>query len=312
MIIINLNHKVLRATLTLLLITLGSVSAPFADYITFTVEQNRTLVPVTIGNSRTLSIILDTGMILDGLLIYNPSLIDSISLPEAIPVRVPGAGGGPPSEGFMTDSAAYSIDTTVLTNQRIIMLSSGPLSGFNSDGVLGHSIFGHFRVSLNYDHNLLRLFPPDSIQVDSTWVSIPLYFKSNTIPWMDIMVAIDDQDPVPISVYIDLASGDAIELLDKPGMKYKLPEVTKEAYLGTGLSGDIYGHRGVVSEVRIGPFTLTDVSAAIAPAHIRSKQPGADAIIGNDLLRRFNIIFDYQKRQLYIKPNQFFGKSFYG
>jgi hypothetical protein len=52
-------------------------------------------------------------------------------------------------------------------------------------------------------------------------------------------------------------------------------------------------------------YTLYDVPTAFAPAEVRSKQEGADGIIGNDALRRF-----YSGQRLYIRPNRPFGKSF--
>jgi len=48
------------------------------------VLRNKTIVPVRIDESRTLDILLDTGMTFDGLLIYNPDLIDSIALDNAM------------------------------------------------------------------------------------------------------------------------------------------------------------------------------------------------------------------------------------
>jgi len=80
--------------------------------------------------------------------------------------------------------------------------------------------------------------------------------------------------------------------------------------LGRGLSGDIYGKEGIISKLKIGSFELSEVIAKIAPAQVRSKQVGADAVIGNDALRSFNLIFDYSNKLLYIKPNKYFETKF--
>jgi len=76
------------------------------------------------------------------------------------------------------------------------------------------------------------------------------------------------------------------------------------------LGGDINGKRGKISKVSIGPFELSDVAAAFAPAEVRSKQKGSDGVIANNLLRRFNLIFDYSNKKLYIKPNTHFSEPF--
>ena len=49
---------------------------------------------------------------------------------------------------------------------------------------------------------------------------------------------------------------------------------------------------------------------AIAQAAVRSKQEGADAVVGNNDLRRFNVIFDYANRKLHIRPNSHFLEPF--
>jgi hypothetical protein len=67
------------------------------------------------------------------------------------------------------------------------------------------------------------------------------------------------------------------------------------------LSGDIRGQRGRIAWVGLGPHRVNDLEVAFTPAEVRSKQPGADAVIGNGLLRRFNSIFDYRAERMYLK-----------
>jgi hypothetical protein len=156
----------------------------------------------------------------------------------------------------------------------------------------------------------MTLHDTNNFKIDSGWTEIPMYFKNNNIPWIDAKVVIENEEPILLSMYIDYASGDAIELLEKSGMKFSLPKVTEEAYLGRGLSGDIYGKKGRVSKLIIGPYELLNVAAVFPPAEVRSKQENADAILGNSALKRFNLIFDYANKKLYIKPNTHFNEPF--
>ena len=98
-------------------------------------------------------------------------------------------------------------------------------------------------------------------------------------------------------------------LLEKPGMKFSLPDDTKDILVGRGLSGDIYGKSGKISKLIIGPFELRNIETSFAPAEVRSKQGDADAILGNRLLKRFNLIFDYNNKELYLKPNSHFNET---
>jgi hypothetical protein len=68
-----------------------------------------------------------------------------------------------------------------------------------------------------------------------------------------------------------------------------------------GLSGDVYGSMGRAALVQLDTYRLKDLEVGFAPDSVRSKQPGADAVIGGSLLARFNTIYDYAGGRLYIK-----------
>ena len=304
------NVKFILIGILILFLHVPTVESNNPTPIPIKVMRNKTILPVKVSNSRTLDILLDTGVSFNGLLIYNPDLIDKISLSNAIEVKVPGAGKGKPSTALMDTSANFFIGDFEFKEQKILILQNDIYKGFPSDGVLGYSIFGHYAVEINYDKNVMILHDNDRLNVDESWDSVPIYFKNNTIPWIDVSVIIEDEAPLKISTYIDFASGESIELLEKADMKFSLPKNMEKAYLGRGLSGDIYGKTGNISKLILGQYELSHVKAAVASAEIRSKQKNADGIIGNNSLRRFNLIFDYKNKKLYLKPNSFYHLAY--
>lgn len=276
----------------------------------FHINYNKIILPVKVGGSRQLKIILDSGMGWDGLLIYNPVLKDMLELNNPFSADLGGAGQGNPQPALVADSLSFFIGDAELDNQRIIVLQSDHFKGFPSDGVTGFSLLGHFAVEVNYDDSTITLHDPEKFVADNSWDVVPVYFKNNSIPWLDIKIKIAGEEPLPVSCYIDYASSESIELLIKEDQKFILPEETKEVYLGRGLSGDIYGKKGIVSKIILGSFEIENSEAAFTPAGVRSKQPGADGVIASALLRNFNLIFDYAHKKLYLKPNSTFGRSF--
>lgn len=292
------------------IIFLLACSAVPSQTIPVKMERNKTILPVTIGDVGPLDILFDSGLSFDGLMIYNPDLRDSIILNNPIEVQIPGAGSGAPSTALMDSSASFFVGDIEFKNQKIIVLQNDIYKGFPTDGIIGYSILGHYITEIDYDTEQITLHNPENFSPDESWHLIPIYFKDNPIPWIDVSVSIEGEEPINISTYIDLAAGDAIVLLEKDEMKFSLPKETKEILLGRGLSGDIYGKEGIISKLKIGSFELNEVTAKIASAQVRSKQVGADAVIGNDALRRFNLIFDYSNKILYIKPNKYFEDKF--
>ena len=278
--------------------------------IPFTFVNNKTILLAKVGGSRPLRIILDSGMGWDGILIYNPDVRDSIKLINPQSSNIAGAGKGNASSAVFADSMSFSIGDVEFKDQRIVVLQNDSFKGFPTDGVVGYSILGHYAVEVNYDNFTMTLHESEKLQIDSSWEAVSIFFKDNNIPWVNVKVVIENETPVSLSCYIDCASSETIELLLKPAQKFLIPKETKEVHLGRGLSGDIYGKTGKIVKVIFGPFQLKDVTAAFAPAEVRSKQKGADGVIANNLLRRFNLIFDYAHLKLYIKPNSHFNDTF--
>ncbi len=280
--------------------------SPSSLHIPFDLNRNRIILPVRVGDSPELKIVLDTGMAFEGLLLYDKELTNVIALENAIEVKVPGAGAGLPSTAVMADSVSFHAGQVEFRNQRIIILQDDRMKGMPSDGVTGYSLFGRYTVEVDDDRRMIVLHHPGQFQPrrDVKWV--PMTFKDNLIPWVEAAVNIKGERDIPLFLYIDLASGEALELLIKEGMKFELPVDLKATYLGTGLSGDIHGYEGRVASFQFGPFRLRNVKTAFAPGEVRSKQEDADGIIGNDILRRFNVVFDYQGGRLYLQPNSSF------
>ncbi len=278
--------------------------------IPFKIVRNKVILPVRVNESRQLDVILDTGMHYDGLLLNKRGLKDSIGVETFTEARVAGAGEGPAATALVAQSASFSVGEVACDDQMIIVLQNDAFSGFPSDGVTGYSLFGHYAVEIDYDLMVITLHDPETLAVDESWQRIPVTFRENLIPWVDAAIDLADHDSLPVSLYIDLASSEALELLMRDDMKFQLPDGLEEYYFGRGLSGDIHGYKGRIAALHIGPFSLWNVTTAFAPARVRSRQPEADGVLANDAIRRFNVIFDYRNESLYLKPNRRFAEPF--
>jgi hypothetical protein len=283
---------------------------PNSTEIPLTIIGNKAHVTARIGEIYIPEILLDTGFAFDGLMIYNPDYQDSLDLAGGMEINIGGAGAGEASKALLLDSSDFYLANLHMQNQKLLILLGDVFKGFPSNGLMGYSIFGHYITEFNYDDNTLLLHDTSYIPADNDWSQIPLYFKENKIPWLELSIVTRDEKPVKISAYIDYAAHDAILLLERPDMKFSLPKDLSEVYIGRGLSGDIYGKSGSIAKLIIGPYQMENVVATVAKAEVRSKQPDADAIIGIEVLRRYNHIFDYGKKRLYLKPNLNFSKPY--
>jgi len=269
--------------------------------IPFEMRGGVVLVPVKVGQSRVLHLVLDTGMF-DGVLLWEPVPESTFAGPIS-EVPIPGAGSGEPSHGRMTDSGAFQVGQGEFRGQRVIRLVDSLMSGFPSDGVIGNSLFGHWVVELDYDRKVIKLHEP-GFRPDSSWAVLPMVVHRANTPWVKVRASVSGEEPQELDCYIDLADDNEFVFLVRDDAKFKVPERVEPAYLGRGLSGDVYGSKGQAALVELDTYRLKELAVTFAPDSVRSKQPGADAVIGGSLLARFNTAYDYAGGRLYIKPRR--------
>jgi len=284
---------------------LGAVAAEPLARIPFEVEANRIIFRMTALGSSEMRILLDTGCTFEGVYLFQEKWIEELGLSDGVGREVAGAGGGDPTSTVMKDGLTLSTGGLEFTGQRVYVSRSARTQRFPRDGVAGWTLLGNFVVEIDHDSMTIALYEPSGFAPDPSWEAVEIELRDR-IPWLELGVSVDGEEEIPMSAYIDLGAGDALLLLVRSGMKFELPEGMERRYIGTGLSGDIYGEFGTVASVRIGSHRLRKVVTAFPPAEVRSKQQGADGIVGNDLLRRFNVIFDYGRSRLYLKPNRIF------
>lgn len=280
-------------------------TGPAGDHVVpITLTRNKVIVPVRVQGSRPLRLILDTGMGFEGVLLFSGGMKDSIGAERLNRAQIPGAGGGPPSEAFYADSLSLQVGDVRLDGQRVIVLADSAMGRGGNDGVIGYSLLGRYAVELDYDRLTMTLHEPTSFQPGDGWAALPLTLNDRNWPFLQVSAVIDSGAPTPLTVYIDCASSETIEFLTGPQAKFPVAPGTREVFLGRGLSGDIHGRRGHISRLAIGPFELKDIQAAFVPATIRSKARGADAVLANGALCRFNVVFDYARSRLLLRPNR--------
>ncbi len=305
------NMRVIPIGLMLLMAAMIMTGAHDAQtpVVPFEIDRNKIIVPTSVNGSPPLRLILDTGMGFDGVYLFHTDALRIIDTTGAIEVRVPGAGSGEASRATMIETGRLGFGDVVVPDQRVIVSHSEHTQSFPTDGIIGWNLFGHYIVEIDYDTQRISLHDSTYIPLDTGWTILDVEMKKN-LPFFDVTAEVVEGEVVPMRVYIDLASGDALELLTFPGQKYTMPKNLTAGNLGTGLSGDINGYSGRSVRLNIGGYDLHDIRTSFAPAGVRSKQQGADGILGDDIIRRFNIIFDYPHSRLFIRPNNSFAQPF--
>ena len=95
----------------------------------------------------------------------------------------------------------------------------------------------------------------------------------------------------------------------------KEPQQIESDLAGIG-RGDVFSDMGRVSELKLGKYELKNVISAMFPKEdVSEKLPalldlGCNGLIGIEVMSQFNMIFDYSRNRLYLKPNKNYGVLF--
>ena len=151
----------------------GKLSFPF-DLI-----NNHVIIPISVKGSE-FQVILDTGMPMDGLMLYGSEAVENLGL-EYGPVKARIGGAG--SEGnFLEADVASGVTVSVdkLRIKKTTVIVAPPIPHFTSyhDGVIGASLFNNFVVEIDYDKERIHLFDPESYRPSGSATALPLTLKS--------------------------------------------------------------------------------------------------------------------------------------
>lgn len=181
--------------------------------------------------------------------------------------------------------------------------------GEKIDGIIGYGFLSKYIIKVNFDSTTIEVYEPGSIKYKSSgYLLHPLF---TTLPIQPLRIA--DSRTINANFYLDTGAGLCFLVSkdfenDSSLLKKKRLPVQVEAQ---GLGGKKRMMITIIKEVKIGPYTFRKVPTHILDDEFNATSyPYLGGLIGNDILRRFNIVFNYQKREIHLLPNSHFGESF--
>lgn len=202
--------------------------------------------------------------------------------------------------GLQVDSLDFYInDYGILSN----------VYGVKIDGIIGYSFLIRYLVKINFDSLKIRVYEPGSIKYPPRGLLLHPDLKGLPI----VPLTIRDARTVTANYYFDTGAGlcflisnhfqnDSAILL-----KRRKPVSTKVQ----GLGGKIQMHLTVIKRVRIGNYKFRKVPTYILDDAFKLfSAPSLGGLIGNDILRRFNLIINYPQKEIHLLPNSHFRDHF--
>ncbi|MBT8305235.1 MAG: aspartyl protease family protein [Bacteroidia bacterium] len=285
--------------------------------IKFELINNLIVFPVEI-NGVELSFLLDTGV--SKPIIFN-SLegIDTLEVHDTEKIFLRGLGEGKPIEALKSKRNLFKVGDALNVNQTLYIIFDtsmdfAPRLGIPVHGIIGYDLFKDFVVEINYTSKFIKLHDPKKYRSKSCrkCESMGLEFY-NLKPYLEAVIEVNDEN-IPVKLLIDSGGSDALWLFEDENKKVSGPESYFEDFLGSGLSGSIYGKRSKIDQLKLGKFTFKDVNVAfpdsVSIRHAK-KFVERNGSIAAELLKRFNLVFDYGRKTLLLKRNGYFKEPFH-
>jgi PDZ domain-containing protein/aspartyl protease len=285
----------------------GRVSFPF------TLVNNHVVFQATVAGVA-VDLLLDTGMPMDGLMLYRSEKVDAMKLApeEGMKARIAGAGGdGAGIEADIATGLTVDIGDLSLKNARAIVAPR--LAGLADyhDGVIGATLFDNFVVAIDYDQRRVTLHDPKRWKPPKAAKLVPFTLEHNA-PFVEVGVLDAAGRLIPATVVVDLGASHPISLNLGAVEGLAAPAGAIRTIVGFGVSGRVPGQVGRIAGLDIGGLTLRDVVATFPDSEVQ--RPGGAEFrggnLGDGLLQRFNVAFDYRNRRLALIPNASFGRPF--
>ena len=181
------------------------------------------------------------------------------------------------------------------------------------DGVFGLNGLAAFNIEINYDDCKIYCYPKEALMVDDPYVSKPFTYKYD-VPFIQLPIKLNGT-LYNLLLEVDTGSDRIIDLNTPFVDKNNLLEIQKPFSISRITSSD--GNDGELKnvffdEVVVGPYIMPKVAGAFSTLStgMQSKED-IDGMIGNNFLKRFNMVIDFTSKMLYLQPNNFYYAPFY-
>jgi len=181
--------------------------------------------------------------------------------------------------------------------------------GEKVDGIIGYSFFSRYIVHINFDSSFITVFSPGKYRYPYEGTILHPSFTSLPIQF----VTVKDKRKLGFNFYFDTGAGLCLLMSEKFAqdssimLSRRRPVVTQ----AEGMGGKLQMRLTVVKEVKIGPYRFRNVPTYLYDDDFNvTSYPFTGGLIGNDLLRRFNLTINYPNREIHLEPNSHFFERF--
>lgn len=283
------------------------------------VVNNLIILPLEI-NGVSMNFLLDTGV--KESVLFSLEETKEVNFNSAEKILIRGFGKKDPFEGYKTYYNRVKIKDIYDNNHTIYLVLDQDINissqvGIPVNGIIGYHFFKNFPIKVDYNAQRITVYNGLSNnkrnKLTKQYEKIPL-IVDNGKPFVNVTTTfVDDANEVPTKLLLDTGNSDALwYFLDKE-KNVKVPNKFIYDYLGKTITGEIYGERARIHAIKWSKFLLKQPIASFPDTLFINKVntfAERNGSVGSEVLKRFTLLFDYDKELLYIKKSKLFDEPF--
>ena len=260
------------------------------------------------GFTDSLNFVLDTG---SGGISLDSSTVERLKLPIALSDKTIRGIAGVKKVSFAYNHSLQMPGIVVknldfhINNYELLT----SVYGVRIDGIIGYSFLRRYIVHLDFDKRIMEVHTPGRYKYPKGGQLLKPNFS--TLPLLQANV--EDSKSFLNRFIFDTGAGLCF-LLSRDYVDDSSVFKSKRRFYPTqaeGLGGKKKMEIAVMKSVKIGNYKFKKVPVHIFEDDFNvTNYPILGGLMGNDLLRRFNITLNYPEQSIHIKPNQHFTDSF--
>lgn len=197
--------------------------------------------------------------------------------------------------------------TTEKNTYQNVRFFDNELTGHEADGKIGTGIFKGRIFKIDYDNHRFLVY--ETMYDLKGYQAVPLVYRNGQL-FIQAENVIDGKTITGDFLLQSGYSGGIIysnTFADGKDLDQKL-KITGEKTLRNSAGKSIVTKNGILPRLNIGSFTLKDVSAGFFTGDLKTQKA---SYLGADVLKRFNWIFDAERKTAYIRPSKYFTEAYF-
>lgn len=185
-------------------------------------------------------------------------------------------------------------------------------TGLKIHGILGMDLFKVFTIQIDYQKRKLTFHRIENFTPPKKFKALPTQIHRNK-PYLIAEAKIKNDTSTKVKLLLDTGASLSLLLHNNTAEALTIPEKLIPGKIGNGLGGYIQGFVGRINRLSFDEYYFNSVITNFQEINHKVRNRvnfGRNGILGNELLSRFNVIFDIAHSKVYLKPIKRYNKYF--